>query len=210
MKKLLVGLASTLLIIGGGCSKATPVDSKFSFEKKLTEINSKTQQESKIITTTKAADNKAEKNPVMAMYANKEIGYSFYYPSTIGLSTKDGSAKADATTNPVSIASGYEYGFEGVGPNDNTLFIAEPTTVYPESKINLLRERYFKNNKTVTVNQIALDGRSGWEIKNMNPDGLYGVYRVLFIPYGIYDFVIVQEPNDAVHSNVIQSLQFTK
>lgn len=180
MKKILIGLIG-LALIGGGCA---------------------TNKEGSVI-------EEVEKNSPIT-YTNKKYGYTFVRPAAFGI--LDGNndtqpASPDENANNVEVIRAEE----GMGPNDRVIFLVEKTTVYPESKLMQLRERYLRASGNITEKKITLGGKSGWELTNNNINaGSTQAARLLFFPYGENDFIIIQEPNEPEHVQIVNSLQFTK
>ena len=180
MKKTLLGLVA-IALIGGGCTTAKEV-----------------------------VENVVVEQASLITYSNTKYGYTFVRPATFAVLDGVVATKitpADKNTNPVEVIRSEE----GEGPNDRVIFLVEKTTLYPESKLNQLRERYLKGSKNIVEKQIQLGGKSGWELKNNNENaGITQVARILFFPYGENDFIIIQEPNQTEHAQIVDSLQFTK
>lgn len=139
------------------------------------------------------------------VYTNSIGDYSFSYPDTFSLVSNLYGEKASSTDQYVYLIAN-----EGTKKNLGLEFILEKTTVYPESKLNELKKKYFPSIKT-ELQQIKINSLSGWELVGEVSGKSDQAHNLLYFPHGSYELLVLEFSEDnSVKKGIINTLKSTK
>ncbi len=141
----------------------------------------------------------------MATYSNTLGGYSFSYPKSLQLGAVNSAVSENIAVYNVP---------SGTDLPDNAFPALEfkiiKTTVYPESKIEVLKKEYFKDRKT-KVAPLKINDMSGWVITQTESiDEFFPYARVLYFPKGSGELLVFDFNNDEITEQIINSLKTVK